>query len=134
MAHVPNVVSSHTALLQWTRLTHQPCRSVCVVSASPLQIAERIFLLKIWILPVLVRLAKGYFPTDSVIRQVKLVYRAVLRLHNWGLFFPIMSNSPSRFGLAPPDVFLWHPFAHPYVKAVVQPDTFTASVNHDFRA
>ena len=79
-------------------------------------------------------LAKAYAPTDSLIHEVKRIYRVALRLHSWGLYVRILSKPPAQggFGFAPPDVFLWHQVAHPCIKVVVQPKMYADSVMQNF--
>ena len=61
---------------------HECLRRARIVSSSSLQLPGRIFVLKIRILPVLGWSAKAYCPSESVIRQVKMIYRVALRLHS----------------------------------------------------
>ena len=58
-----------------------------------------------------------------------------LRLNSWGLYFPALSQSVDRggFALLPPEVFLWHQAAYPYVRAVSHLESFDASVMNEFR-
>ena len=106
---------------------HECLHRARIVSSLPLQLPERVFLLKIWVLPVLGWTSKAYFPSDSVVRQAKMVYRVALRLYSWGLYFLALSQAPNKggFALIPPDVF-WA--AYPYIRVVSNPEWFSQPV------
>ena len=65
----------------------------------PLGFNERVLILKIWILPLLNFTAPAYQPYDSVISQLRNIYWVGLKLTNWSVTLPILSESqPGKEG------------------------------------
>ena len=62
----------------------------------------RVMLLKLWILPLLVFIARVVFPTDSVISTLKIVYNVALRLTSWNLTHDILALPRNERGYSLP--------------------------------
>ena len=65
-----------------------------------LTLKERVFLLKMWILPVLVYPARVIFPVKKVVDSLKTIYNIALGLNSWGLTQDILALPESQGGLS----------------------------------
>ena len=63
-----------------------------------LTLKERVFLLKMWILPVLVYPARVIFPVKKVVDSLKTIYNIALGLNSWGLTQDILALPESQGG------------------------------------
>ena len=66
-----------------------------------LTLRERVFLLKLWILPVLVSPSRVIYPGKQVVHSLKVIYNIALGLNTWGLTREILAlpEQEGRMGL-----------------------------------
>mmetsp|Transcript_87821 Transcript_87821/g.152827 ORF Transcript_87821/g.152827 Transcript_87821/m.152827 type:complete len:171 (-) Transcript_87821:254-766(-) len=90
-----------------------------------LGLAERVDLLKLWILPLVVYPARVVFPTKPAISTLHTVHGVGLRLNAWGMTPSILSlpKAQGGFSVAPPRTFLPWPRAAPSVHSIRFPST-----------
>ena len=74
-----------------------------------LSLAERVPLLKLWILPLLIYPARVVFPSDPVVSALRTVYQVALKLNSWSITLDILSHPLHKGGynLAAPETFLY---------------------------
>ena len=90
--------------------------------------------MKLWILPVLVYLARVAYPVTQVVNSLKTIYNVALGLSNWGLIHDILAlpDSEGGMGLAMPrDFSLWHHSAL-FIQGVFRPQTIPCGVQEEF--
>ena len=100
-----------------------------------LSFPERVMLLKLWILPLLVFLARVVFPTDNVINTLKIVYNVALRLTSWDLTHNILAlpRNEGGYPLPQPKTFLYRQHSTVFVQYVKDPLPLLASVTASFK-
>ena len=83
-------------------------RRASVVANLHLSLRERIVLLKTWVLPIVLLIARAYFLSDITIRSLKIVYNTTLHLSNRGVTLQIISQESELGGyqLPPPPLDL----------------------------
>ena len=64
----------------------------------PLGLNERVLILKIWNLPLLNFTARAYYPSGSVVAQLRDIYWIALKLNSWFVTLPILSKKPGEGG------------------------------------
>ena len=101
-----------------------------------LTLKERVFLLKIRILPVLVYPARVIFPVKKVVDSLKTIYNIALGLNKWGLTQDILALPESQGGLnlAQPHLFLWWHELALFVKYILHPTDVPSIVTAPFEA
>ena len=69
-----------------------------------LTLCEPVFLLKLWILPVLVYPSRVIYPVKQVVDSIKVIYNIALGLNTWGLTHEILAlpEQEGGMGLAMP--------------------------------
>ena len=99
-----------------------------------LTLRERVFLLKLWILPALVYPSRVIYPVKQVVDSLKVIYHIALGLSTWGLTHEALAlpEQEGGMGLAMPrDFLLWHHSAL-FVQGTVQPHTVPPRIREDF--
>ena len=101
-----------------------------------LTLKERVFLLKMWILPVLVYPARVIFPVKKVVDSLKTIYNIALGLNSWGLTQDILALPESQGGLslAQPHYFLWWHHSALFVNYTLRPAEIPPTVFAQFEA
>ena len=68
-----------------------------------LSLAERVTLLKLWILPLLIYPARVVLPSAEVVSTLSTIYHVALKLNSWGVTLDILAHPPATGGynLAP---------------------------------
>ena len=69
-----------------------------------LSLPEGVALLKLWILPLFLHVAKVVFPSDGVVDSLTSISKQALNLNFWGITLDILAHSPGTGGysVAPP--------------------------------
>ena len=100
-----------------------------------LSLAERVELLKLWILPLIVYPARVVFPTSPVISMLRTVYSVALRLNSWGVTTSILALPKTLGGLAlaQPRTFLLWQHATPFVHSIRSPGSVSKLPYDDFK-
>ena len=90
---------------------------------------------KLWILPLLVYLARVVFPSPAVVNTLRTVYQVALKLNSWAVTLNILSQPPSRGGysLAPPETFLRWQHATAFVANVNDPLSVPKVLHNTFQ-
>ena len=99
-----------------------------------LTLRERVFLLKLLILPVLMYPARVIYPVKQVIDSLKVTYDIALGLITWGLTHEALALPEQEGGLGlamPRDFLLWHHSAL-FVRGTVQPHKVPPRLHEDF--
>ena len=101
-----------------------------------LTLKERVFLLKMWILLVLVYPARVIFPVKKVVDSLKTIYNIALGLNSWGLTQDILALPESQGGLslAQPHYFLWWHHSALFVNYTLRPAEIPPTVSAQFEA
>ena len=78
-------------------ITRAPLRAHFMSHFQPTQ-DEWVAPFQEWVLPLFVFPARAYFPTDTVVAKISVIYRVALRLNSRGLALPIMALPPNQGG------------------------------------
>ena len=100
-----------------------------------LSLAERVLLLKLWILPLLIYPARVVFPSDPVVSALRTVYQVALKLNSWSITLDILSHPLHKGGynLAAPETFLYWQHASALVAYVKDPLSVPSILHTSFQ-
>ena len=100
-----------------------------------LSLAERVLLLKLWILPLLIYPARVVFPSDPVVSALRTVYQVALKLNSWSITLDILSHPQHKGGynLAAPGTFLYWQHASALVAYVKDPLSVPSILHTSFQ-
>ena len=78
-----------------------------VLAKLSLGMQKKVYLLKTWVLPCVLLVARAYFPDDRVVAELRKVYHVALLLSSWGLTLENLARLESEGGYAlpPPPTF-----------------------------
>ena len=100
-----------------------------------LSLAERVLLLKLWILPLVIYPARVVFPSDPVVSGLRTVYHVALKLNSWSITLDILSHPLHKGGynLAAPETFLYGQHASAFVAYVKDPLSVPSILHTSFQ-
>ena len=100
-----------------------------------LTLDERVFMLRVWIHPVVAWVSKAYFPTALVVSQLKLVHTVAMGTKSWGIIVKQLSHNREHGGrgFLTPEAFLWYHVAFPFVHWVHRSYDCPSFVTDKFR-